>query len=58
VLVEATDSVAPLEAEVFGRLGKRMNKLLGRYTDEELGTIKDYLERATSATREAGAEGA
>ena len=50
VLVEATDTVAPLEAEVFGVVGQRMNALLQTYTDEQLATIKDYLASTTAIT--------
>jgi DNA-binding MarR family transcriptional regulator len=54
VVVEATDAVVPFETAVFGALGKRMNRLLTGYTDEELRTIKHYLEHAASLTAAAG----
>jgi DNA-binding MarR family transcriptional regulator len=50
VLVEATDAVVPFETAVFAALGRRMNRLLAGYGDEELQTIKDYLEHAASLT--------
>ena len=50
VLVEATESVAPLEQKVFGRLGKRMNQLLRGYSNEQLATIQHYLEGVAAAT--------
>ena len=50
VLVEATDALAPLEAEMFGSLAERTRKLLATYSREELATIKDYLERAAEIT--------
>src|SRR5262245_37543286 len=50
VLVEATDSLAPLEAEMFGSLAERTRKLLGTYTLEQLTTIKHYLAHATEIT--------
>jgi len=46
VLVEGTDALAPLEAEIFGSLAERTRKLLGTYNRKQLTTIKDYLERA------------
>src|SRR5262249_36550769 len=51
VLVEATEALAPLEAEVFGQLGERTKKLLKTYTREQLITIKHYLEQAAEITR-------
>ena len=55
VLVEATDAVAPLEAEMFGELAERMRALLGTYTRDELTTIRHYLEHAAEITSAAGA---
>ena len=54
VVVEATDAVVPLESAVFGALGRRMNRLLAGYSDDELRTIKHYLEHAASLTAGAG----
>lgn len=48
VLVDVTSAVAPLEAEVFGALIKQVNELLDTYTDDQLATIRDYLERAAT----------
>jgi DNA-binding MarR family transcriptional regulator len=54
VIVESvTDTLAPLEAAVFGALGKSMNELLQTYSDAQLQTIKHYLENATAITRSA-----
>lgn len=50
VLVEATDALAPLEAEMFGSLSQRTRKLLDSYTREQLMTIKHYLEHAAEIT--------
>jgi DNA-binding MarR family transcriptional regulator len=50
VLVEATEAVAPIEQEVFGRLGKRMNQLLRGYSNEQLATIQHYLVGTAAAT--------
>jgi DNA-binding MarR family transcriptional regulator len=56
VVVEATDAVVPFETAIFGALGRRMNRLLGGYSDEQLQTIKDYLEHAASLTASSGPE--
>jgi DNA-binding MarR family transcriptional regulator len=53
VLVEATEVLAPLEAELFGPLVQQMRKLLGTYTREQLQTIKHYLELAAEITNAA-----
>jgi DNA-binding MarR family transcriptional regulator len=53
VLVEVTSAVAPLEAEVFGALIKQVNELLDTYTDNQLATIRDYLERAATTISQA-----
>jgi DNA-binding MarR family transcriptional regulator len=50
VLVDATEAVVPIEQEVFGRLGKRINQLLRGYSDEQLATIQHYLEGTAAAT--------
>jgi DNA-binding MarR family transcriptional regulator len=50
VVVEATDAVVPLESAVFGALGRHMNRLLAGYSDEELRTIKHYLEHVAALT--------
>jgi DNA-binding MarR family transcriptional regulator len=50
VLVEATDVLVPLEAEMFGSLAERTRKLLGTYNREQLTTIKHYLEHAAEIT--------
>ena len=49
VLIEATEHLAQVEREVFGPLGQRMNRIVGRYDDAELATIKDFLERTADA---------
>ena len=54
VVVEATDAVVPFEIAVFAALGRRMNRLLAGYGDEELQTIKHYLEHAASLTAASG----
>src|SRR5215813_823927 len=50
VLIEATEVLAPLEAEVFGPLAQHVRKLLGTYSREQLETIKHYLEHAAEIT--------
>ena len=50
VVVEATDALAPLEAEMFESVAERTRKLLGTYNREQLLTIKHYLERAAEIT--------
>src|SRR5262245_2090873 len=50
VLVEATDALAPLEAEMFGSVAERTRKLLGTYTREQLTTIQHYLGHAAEIT--------
>jgi len=57
VLVEATEAIAPFEAEVFGALIERMNALLGQYTDEQLETIRHYLDHAATAIGRSGPAG-
>ena len=54
VLVEATDAIVPLGTEVFGPLIERMTALLDTYTDEELATIRHYLEQAATVISESG----
>jgi DNA-binding MarR family transcriptional regulator len=54
VLVEATEAIVPLEREVFGPLIERMTALLDAYTDEELATIRHYLEHAATAVSQSG----
>ena len=53
VLIDATDVLAPLEAELFGPLAQQIHKLLKTYTREELLTIKHYLEHAAKITNAA-----
>jgi DNA-binding MarR family transcriptional regulator len=58
VLVEATEAIVPLETEVFGPLIKRMTALLDTYTDEQLATIRHYLEQAATAISQSGPDAA
>src|SRR5262245_44015572 len=53
VLIEATEVLAPLEAEVFGPLAQQIRKLLGTYTLDQLQTIKHYLDHAARITNAA-----
>ena len=53
VIVEASDTLAPLEREMFATLHERFKKLLDGYTREQLVTIKHYLEEAARITGEA-----
>jgi len=52
VIVEATETLEPLEREMFATLQQRFRKLLQGYTREELLTIKHYLEEAAAITQE------
>jgi len=54
VVVEATDAVVPFETAVFAALGRRVNRLLAGYSNEELQTIKHFLEHAASLTAASG----
>lgn len=54
VLVEATDAIVPLEREVFGPVIERMTALLDTYTDEQLATIRHYLDHAATAIGQSG----
>jgi DNA-binding MarR family transcriptional regulator len=53
VLIEASEVLAPLEAELFGPLAQQFRKLLATYTREQLLTINDYLEQAAEITNAA-----
>ena len=53
VIVDATETLEPLEREMFATLQQRFKKLLAGYTREQLLTIKHYLEQAAALTREA-----
>src|SRR5262245_55334608 len=50
VVVEATEALAPLEAEMYGSLAERTRKLLRTYNREQLTVIKHYLEHAAEIT--------
>ena len=50
VLIELTEALAPLEAELFGPLSQQTRKLLGTYTRDQLETIKHYLEHTAEIT--------
>src|SRR5262249_61436485 len=52
VIIEATETLEPLEREMFATLQQRFLKLLGGYTRDQLLTIKHYLEAAAAITRE------
>ncbi len=54
VLVEATAAVVPLENEVFGPLIREMKSLLDTYSDGDLSTIRDFLDRASAVISQAG----
>lgn len=53
MIIEATETLEPLEREMFATLQQRFKKLLAAYTREQLLTIKDYLEQAAAITQEA-----
>jgi DNA-binding MarR family transcriptional regulator len=52
VIIEATETLEPLEREMFAPLQQRFKKLLGSYTREQLETIKHYLDEAAAITQE------
>jgi ABC-type molybdenum transport system ATPase subunit/photorepair protein PhrA len=52
VIIETTETLEPLEREMFATLQQRFKKLLGRYTREQLLTVKHYLEEAAAITPE------
>jgi DNA-binding MarR family transcriptional regulator len=52
VIIEATDTLEPIERELFATLQQRFKKLLHGYTREQLLTIKHYLEAAAAITKE------
>ena len=54
ILVEATEAVAPLEADVFDALIERMKALLDSYTNDQLATITHYLTQAATTISQAG----
>jgi DNA-binding MarR family transcriptional regulator len=54
VIVQATDAIVPLEEEVFGPLIERMRALLNTYSDNDLVTIRQYLEKAAAAVSQSG----
>lgn len=54
VLVEATETIGPLEDEVFGPLIERMTRLLDTYSNAELATLWDYLARAAEVISQSG----
>ena len=53
MIIEATETLEPLEREMFAALQQRFKKLLGSYTREQLLTIKHYLDEAAAITQEA-----
>jgi DNA-binding MarR family transcriptional regulator len=54
VLVEATAAVVPIEDEVFGPLIRQMMSLLDSYGDNDLSTIRDFLDRAAVVISQSG----
>jgi DNA-binding MarR family transcriptional regulator len=57
VMVEVTDAIVPLQKTMFAALGRRMQAILGGYTDDQLAAIVDFLESAASAIGAAGRSG-
>lgn len=54
ILVEATKAIVPLEDEVFGPLISEMKSLLDTYGDDELTTIREFLDRAAAVISQSG----
>ena len=54
VLVEATPAIIPIEDEVFGPLIEEMQSLIGTYSDRELTTVRDFLDRASAVIGQSG----
>jgi DNA-binding MarR family transcriptional regulator len=54
VLVETTDAIIPLENEMFAPLIREMSALLTTYEDQDLATIRDYLDRAATVISQSG----
>jgi DNA-binding MarR family transcriptional regulator len=53
VIIEGSETLEPLEREMFAVLQERFKRLLDGYSREQLTTIKHYLERAAEITHEA-----
>ena len=54
VMVEVTETIAPLQDKMFAQLGRRMHAILAGYTTEQLATIAEFLDAAATAIGEAG----
>jgi DNA-binding MarR family transcriptional regulator len=57
VMVEVTDAIGPLQRTMFAALGRRMQAILGGYSEEQLATIIDFLDSAATAIGAAGRDG-
>ena len=49
-VVQATEATAARNAEVFGGLIRATSDLLAAYTDDQLGVIRDFLDRTRRLT--------
>jgi DNA-binding MarR family transcriptional regulator len=54
VIVEPTEYLAQVEAELFGPLGRRIGELIARYRDADLDVIRDFLDCVADAAADAG----
>ena len=52
--MEATPAIIPIEDEVFGPLIEEMQSLIGTYSDRELTTVRDFLDRASAVIGRSG----
>ncbi|HLH74931.1 MAG TPA: MarR family transcriptional regulator [Chloroflexota bacterium] len=54
VIVEATDLLAARQGEIFGDLLRNTEALIATYSDAQLETIRDFLERSRAVIRAQG----
>src|SRR6516225_2497746 len=54
VIVEPTEHLAHVEAEIFGPLVRQMREIIGRYPEADLEVIRDFLDRVAAASASAG----
>ena len=57
VLVQVTEAIVPLEAEVFAPLIQQMKSLLETYGDRDLTTIRNFVDQAAAVISQSGPGG-